>query len=54
LPKKLIPLSKTIYKETKTIDIRPIYRVAIDPDSKIRTTKKREKHTYATNKEKAL
>jgi len=31
-----------------------INRVAINPDSKIRTTKKREKHTYATNKEKAL
>jgi len=31
-----------------------IVRVAIDKDSKIRTTKKLEKHTYATNKEKVL
>jgi len=27
LPKKLIPLSKTIYKKTKTIYIRPIYNI---------------------------
>jgi len=27
LPKKLIPLSKTIYRETRTIYIRPIYNI---------------------------
>jgi len=39
-----------VYTMTMLVNLKVISRVAIDPDSKIRTTEKRERHIYATRK----